>query len=140
MFSAKPIAKFERKLAGLDSLLVKIASELEQDAKSRANWLDRTGNARRNLHAGLEHRKGDRVLYLAHGVWYGHFLELGTSAHDITPRRKAKKKAVYGSGLDHPIRVAHHPGISPRNVLHATFDANLKKIGDRIVRYWRSPS
>lgn len=138
MFSDIPIAFIERKMAGMDSLLGKIAKGLEQDAKSRASWIDHTGEARRGIRGGVEHRSNDRVLYLAHGTWYARFLELGTEPHDMAPRKRAKKKAMSGPGLEHPVWSVHHPGISARNVLASTFDANVKKIGEKIAEYWSS--
>lgn len=49
---------------------------METYAKENAPWVDRTGNARQSLHSWVEELSGDIVaLYLAHGVYYGIFLE-----------------------------------------------------------------
>ena len=49
---------------------------LETYAKENGPWVDRTGNARQALHTWIEELSGDVVaLYLAHGVYYGIFLE-----------------------------------------------------------------
>lgn len=43
--------------------------------KSNAKWTDRTGNARQGLRAITEHRPGQSVIILHHGVPYGIWLE-----------------------------------------------------------------
>jgi hypothetical protein len=50
---------------------------LETYSKQNAGWEDRTGNARQSLHAFVQVLSNDVVeLYLAHGVFYGLFLEV----------------------------------------------------------------
>lgn len=44
---------------------------------THAPWADRTGDARRNLHAWAAATAATATLYVAHGVSYGVFLELG---------------------------------------------------------------
>lgn len=53
------------------------AKELEKDAKQKAPWTDRTGQARQRLSAYVtELNPGVCEITLAHGVDYGIFLEL----------------------------------------------------------------
>ena len=53
------------------------AKKLEKDAKQRAPWTDRTGQARQRLNAFVtEISPGICVITIAHGVDYGVFLEL----------------------------------------------------------------
>ena len=54
-----------------------VAKLLEKDAKQRAPWTDRTGQARQRLSAYVtEIQPGICMVTLAHGVDYGVFLEL----------------------------------------------------------------
>lgn len=53
------------------------AKKLEKDAKQRAPWTDRTGQARQRLTAFVtELNPGICVITVAHGVDYGIWLEL----------------------------------------------------------------
>ena len=53
------------------------AKKLEKDAKQRAPWTDRTGQARQRLTAYVtEIQPGICEITVAHGVYYGVFLEL----------------------------------------------------------------
>ncbi|MCK9570852.1 hypothetical protein M0R72_18020 [Candidatus Pacearchaeota archaeon] len=55
------------------------APKLENYAKMHAPWGDRSGNARKGLKGGC-YAKGDKIMiYIAHQVDYGVYLEL---AHD----------------------------------------------------------
>lgn len=50
---------------------------MEAYAKDNASWTDRTANARQTLHAFVEELSNEIVvLYLAHGMTYGVFLEV----------------------------------------------------------------
>lgn len=52
------------------------AAILERAAKDDAPWTDRTANARQGLHTFVQELANDTViLYLAHGVDYGVYLE-----------------------------------------------------------------
>ncbi len=54
---------------------------LETDAKQNAPWTDRTGNARQALYSDVMDLAQDVVmLFLAHGMNYGLFLEVRWSA------------------------------------------------------------
>jgi len=65
-----------RKVAGLHALMNgPIAKRLQAEAQQNAPWQDRTGNARQGLHAGAYLTAGMIVLYLAHSMEYGVFLE-----------------------------------------------------------------
>ena len=60
-------------------LAVVFAAKMEGYARLNAPWRNRTGDARRGL-IGWAVREATRVvLYLAHTVFYGPFLEKGTS-------------------------------------------------------------
>lgn len=73
------------------------AKHLEGEAKKKAPWTDRTGQARQRLTAYVtEFSPGVCEITIAHGVWYGVFLEL---AHEkkyatIMPTIKQESKEV----------------------------------------------
>lgn len=56
---------------------LQIAPKLERYAKQHRPWTDRTGNARRGLHAKAIVSTHDVAIQLHHGVTYGVYLELG---------------------------------------------------------------
>lgn len=72
----KNLTAFEvRKLAGVVLLCQTEAKLLEAVAKINAAWTDRTGHARQGLHAGADIDNNGVVLYIAHSVPYGIYLE-----------------------------------------------------------------
>ena len=67
-----------RKLAGLYALCNGSIGKgmLEAEAKTNAPWIDRTSNARQGLRGGAEFEGSDIVIYVAHTMTYGIYLEL----------------------------------------------------------------
>ena len=62
---------------GVVGIVKRRAPEIEDWMKANAPWTDRTGNARQTLHTEIEELVNQMViLWLAHGVYYGIFLEL----------------------------------------------------------------
>ena len=61
------------------------------------------------------------------GIGYAIYQEMGTglfapgggSMYEIRPRRR---KALWWPGLEHPVKVVHHPGVRPRPYLRPTAD------------------
>lgn len=55
-----------------------VTPQIEADAKRDAPWTDRTSNARQGLHGRFwqEDNGNVTVIRLAHGMFYGRFLEL----------------------------------------------------------------
>jgi hypothetical protein len=62
--------------ASAELLARRWAIELENYAKNRAPWEDRTGNARQSLYSVVHTGNGQIIIYLSHGVDYGVWLEL----------------------------------------------------------------
>ena len=62
---------------------------------------------------GLYAECGSSVPYAIH-------LERGTQPHIILPRQK---KALWWKGAAHPVRIVHHPGTRPYNVLRRALHA-----------------
>lgn len=52
------------------------ALQLQSDAQQNAPWTDRTGHARQRLKGDALTVQNGYKLRLAHGVWYGVYLEL----------------------------------------------------------------
>lgn len=65
-----------RLVAALHALCEVFAARIEAYAKINAPWRDRTAAARQGLRAWVESTTTRFVITLAHGVFYGIFLEL----------------------------------------------------------------
>ena len=50
---------------------------------------------------------------------YAEWVNDGTQPYTITP---TSKKALYWEGLDHPVKVVHHPGIKARHFVEDSLD------------------
>lgn len=132
-FGDHAIEYTRRKIAGMHALLQNWAGHLEDEAKTQASWHDRTGHARQSIHSGVEIGDEEFVLYLAHGVEYGGFLEEGTKPHIIRPK---EKKALYWYGASHPVKAVRHPGTKPYAIVSTTLDANISRIKKTVLEYW----
>lgn len=62
--------------AGLVAITHEFAGRVEEHAQSNAPWEDRTGNARDGLHAWAENGVFRHIIWLAHSVSYGIWLEV----------------------------------------------------------------
>lgn len=127
----------QRKKAALLALLQNWAGQIEGYAKQHAPWEDRTSNARQGLHAGVEYNVNRFVLFLAHSMEYGIYLEEGTPPHVIKPK---DKKALFWQGLDHPVGQVNHPGTSPKAIIVPTLDAHWPKIRRTVREVLRDQS
>lgn len=62
---------------GVLAIVQRWAPQIENWMKANAPWTDRTANARQTLHTEIEEVVNQAVaLVMAHGVYYGIFLEL----------------------------------------------------------------
>ena len=84
-----------------------VAAHMKSKAKQIAPWTDRTTHARQSINSGVEGGGNNFVMFVAHGVRYGRYLEQGTEPHIILPRHK---KALYWAGAPHPVKKVKHPG------------------------------
>ena len=67
----------KEKRAGIEVVGKITAQEMAQYSKSTARWTDRTANARQGLKGGsLWRNTVQMIIYIAHRVSYGVFLEL----------------------------------------------------------------
>jgi hypothetical protein len=112
---------------------------LQAAARTDAPWRDRTAHARQGMNGGVETGAGDivAVIYLAHSVRYGVFLESGNKAYTIVPKTK---KALFWNGLAHPVKKAFHPAREPiYAVIRPTVEKNLETIGQQFRELITSP-
>lgn len=130
--------KLERRKAATFALAQRWAGRMESDAKLGASWNDRTGHARQGIHGGAERRGEEAILYLAHTVRYGQWLELGSPPHVI--RAKTKKGLFWGAaradGKPLIVRSVNHPGTKARPIIRPTIERNLPALKADIKRIW----
>lgn len=62
--------------AALYILLETMGKKMENYARTRSIWQNRTGDARRYLTGGALADKDSISAFVSHGVWYGIYLEL----------------------------------------------------------------
>ncbi|MEK3673542.1 hypothetical protein [Paenibacillus sp. FSL R10-2771] len=127
-------AHMRRKQAGAFAIIQNLAQTAEGEMKTGATWTDRTATARRALHSGARPMgKNKIVMYLAHGVKYGTFLEEGTKPHVIRPKNK---KALYWRGAAHPVKKVNHPGTKSRPIVLPTAKKYKGKIKQALAKWW----
>lgn len=82
------------------------------DARRSHLYQDQTGKLTKSIKGYVEiSAPGAAVGVIESRTKYDRFVEHGTPAHDIEPKRK---KALAWPGGPHPVKVVHHPGTSPR--------------------------
>lgn len=89
-----------RIIEGLGLLANLFAKKMEGEAKSNAPWNDVTGAARGGLKGTATVAATEVVIHLAHSVFYGPFLELGTSKMSPRPVIMPTLQANYGPVMD----------------------------------------
>ena len=96
---------------------------IERQAKSNltANGSVKTGHLRKSIAC-----KTGRLEATIHtsNVKYAPWVEKGTGAHTIRPKRK---KALYWAGASHPVRSVRHPGSSAKPYLIPAFEKEKPK-------------
>lgn len=116
-----------------------IVPTLVGEAKQRAYWKDRSTNSRNGLTGGIEGGGTEYLLYLAHGVEYGEWLENGTGVYGpthnpIVPVNKKVLSWIDESGTRHYAKKVK--GIKPMPILKDTLERNKDLIADEIIKYW----
>ena len=96
---------------------------IERQAKSNltANGSVKTGHLRRYTVAKFG--KLEATIHTSN-VKYAPWVEKGTGAHTIRPKRK---KALYWAGASHPVRSVRHPGSSAKPYLIPAFEKEKPK-------------
>ncbi|MCH3962994.1 MAG: hypothetical protein LKE46_01850 [Clostridium sp.] len=130
----------EHKLNGMQGLLDnKIRPLLVNEAKSKAYWKDRSGDARRGLKGGVEVEGRKYTLYLAHSEEYGQWLEEGTGIYGpmhrpIVPVNKKVLSWLDEDGKRHFAKKVK--GMKPMSILRDTLEKNKNNVANEIIRYW----
>lgn len=124
----------DRKKAGMALVCRLIAEDHERQAKTNAEWTDRTAHARQGLEGDSRSLgNNEHMIFLRHGVDYGEILEDGSKPHIITPKNG---KFLYWKGAAHPVKKVNHPGTKGFKTLRKTFEENKDKTIERITEYW----
>ncbi len=130
----------DRKMSGMNTLLqYKVTPLLVNEAKEKAYWKDRSGNARRGINGGVEDADHKFTLYLAYSEEYGKWLEEGTGIYGpmhkaIVPVSKKILSWVDEDGKRHFAKSVK--GIKPMPILHDTLENNKDNIANKIIQYW----
>ncbi|GAA0390506.1 hypothetical protein [Paenibacillus motobuensis] len=165
-FGQGAIEYMKRKQAGIYAVADNVAREAEGYMKLNAPWKDRLGGAgaRGALHTGIEIKNKEKVLvYLAHGVRYGNYLEEGTPPHKIRANNKKVlaipietwNKDKRGPVNDHKSkqlpklskdgkfvilgRSVNHPGTKKRAIVLPTAKKYRIKLRDKLIKWWLTP-
>jgi hypothetical protein len=111
----------KRRVAAFQVLLTGYASKMERWAKENRPWKDRTGHAKQGIQGGLDIEPDNLfILYMAHTMHYGEYLETGTGIHGPKKRpiKPINKKALYWPGLPRPVKQSK--GMKPQPILRPT--------------------
>lgn len=114
----------KRRVASLHLLLLSYASRMESWAKKNRPWEDRTSHAKQGIHAGVDIEPDYLfILYLAHTMHYGEYLETGTGIYGPKkkPIKPVNKKYLYGPGLPHPVKQVK--GMKPKPIIKPTAES-----------------
>ena len=101
----------------------KSALSIEQQAKSNltANGSVKTGHLRRHTVAQIG--RLEATIHTSN-IKYAPWVEKGTGAHTIRPKRK---KALYWQGASHPVKSVRHPGSVAKPFLIPAFKQEKPK-------------
>lgn len=113
-------------LADTDNLKPAVAKStfsIERQAKENitANGSVKSGHLRRMIAGEV---KGLTGIVHTSNVKYARWVEEGTGAHTIRPK---KKKALYWAGASHPVRLVRHPGSAAKPYLIPAFEQEKPK-------------
>lgn len=90
---------------------IRVESQAKINASGRPGPRVRSGRLRASItHQILTTPYGGLVARVGSNVEYAGFVEYGTPAHTIRPRRK---RALYWKGAPHPVARVCHPGNRP---------------------------
>ena len=101
----------------------KSALSIEKQAKSNltANGSVKTGHLRRHTVAQIG--RLEATIHTSN-IKYAPWVEKGTGAHTIRPKRK---KALYWAGASHPVKSVRHPGSAAKPYLIPAFEQEKPK-------------
>jgi hypothetical protein len=140
-------AKIERRKAATYAVAQHVGKTMEGDAKQRASWSDRTGHARQGIqggatirHQGGRNRSGQAIVYLAHTMRYGGYLETGTGIYGpkkrpITPKQKRMLRFPVAGGQYVVARSVK--GMRPQPIIKPTAERHIPTLRRAIRDVWR---
>ena len=112
----------------------------EGDMRTEFSWTPRSHTAHRALHAGAEISGDKIVMYLAHGVRYGNYLEEGTGIHgpvgapyDIVP---INGDALYWGAGPPVAAIRNHPGMKARPIVQPIAKRYRVSLRDALLKTW----
>ncbi len=135
-------AKIERRKAATLLVAKHVGKIMEGDAKQKASWEDRTGHARQGIHGGADGGKGNQmaVVYLAHTMRYGSYLETGTGLYGpkkqvIKPKHKKALRFPVGGGQY--VIAGSVKGMKPRPIIKPTVQRHIGTLRKAVRDVWR---
>ena len=114
-----------RKKAATYLLCKNISAYMENVAKHKAGWEDRTAHARQSINHDTQLLGDDIEMTVSHGVEYGRYLEKGTRPHDI--KRTSVKNKEY---------IIHHPGTKAYPAIVPAVEYGKKQLDMAIKKLW----
>ena len=133
MFTSRARDYVLRKMNRTHLACENVAAHMEAEAKQIAPWTDRTAHARKNINSGVEVSGNLMVVYVAHGMRYGRYLEQGTPPHTILPRHK---KALHWAGAAHPVKKVKHPGTDKYPAILPAAEAGRQELKNALRVLW----
>lgn len=141
--SDKSVAYMQRKMAATVALAGNVAKQAEADMRQNAPWKDRTAIARQALHTGVVSSSGQIVVFLAHGMQYGAYMEMGTGKYGPEKRpyviqaKNGKALRFLGPGGKAVIvRKVIHPGMKPRAIVKPTAKKYQPILRNAVLKLW----
>jgi hypothetical protein len=139
--------KIQRRKAATFLTAKHIGKIMEGDAKQSASWEDQTGHARQGIQGGAVIRgdssRGDGgqvIVYLAHTMRYGGYLETGTGLYGpkkqaIRPKFKKALRFPIGGGKFAFVRSVK--GMKPMPVIKPTVMRHIGTLREAVRAIWR---
>lgn len=140
-------AKIERRKAATFALAQNVGKNMEGDARQKASWEDRTGHARQGIHGGAVIRRnasrsddGQAIIFLAHTMRYGGYLETGTGIYGpkkqpVKPKYKKMLRFPVGGGKY--IATGAVKGMRPRPIIKPTAQRYIGTLRQAVREIWR---
>lgn len=137
-------AKIERRKVATLLVAKQVGKIMESDARQRASWDDQTGHTRQGIQGGAEVRKnGDErmaVVYLAHTIRSGLYLETGTGLYGPKKRKirpKHKKALRFSIGGGEFVFVGAVKGMKPQPIIKPTVKRHIETLRQAVRDVWR---
>ncbi|WP_018749851.1 hypothetical protein [Paenibacillus sanguinis] len=137
-------AKIERRKVATLLVAKQVGKIMEGDAKQKASWEDRTGHTRQGIQGGADVRRNgeDRmaVVYLAHTMRSGLYLEMGTGLYGpkkrkIVPTNKKALRFPVGGGKY--VIAGSVKGMKPRPIIKPTVQRHVGTLRKAVRDVWR---